>query len=74
VNLTGIVERSGGLDSEMDWAKVLSIGEQQRLAFARVLLCEPRYAMLDEATARSIADNEERLYANWPRRAPRRSA
>ncbi len=62
VNLTGIVERSGGLDSEMDWAKVLSIGEQQRLAFARVLLCEPRYAMLDEATSALDADNEERLY------------
>jgi len=62
VNLTGVVERFGGLVAEMDWAKVLSIGEQQRLAFARVLLCEPRYAMLDEATSALDADNEERLY------------
>ncbi|MFO0232154.1 MAG: ATP-binding cassette domain-containing protein, partial [Burkholderiales bacterium] len=54
--------RRGGLDAAQDGAKVLSIGEQQRLAFARVLLAEPRYAMLDEATSALDAANEERLY------------
>ena len=62
VNLGALAERLGGLDAEQDWAKVLSIGEQQRLAFARVLLAEPRYAMLDEATSALDAANEERLY------------
>jgi putative ATP-binding cassette transporter len=62
VNLGTLAERLGGLDAEHDWAKVLSIGEQQRLAFARVLLAEPRYAMLDEATSALDAANEENLY------------
>lgn len=62
VNLSELLERFGGLDAQLDWAKVLSIGEQQRLAFARVLLAEPRYAMLDESTSALDADNEEMLY------------
>ena len=62
VNLGALADRLGGLDADHDWAKVLSIGEQQRLAFARVLLAEPRYAMLDEATSALDAANEERLY------------
>lgn len=62
VNLSGLAARVGGLDIEMDWAKLLSIGEQQRLAFARVLLAEPRYVMLDEATSALDADNEDNLY------------
>jgi putative ATP-binding cassette transporter len=41
---------------------VLSVGEQQRLAFARLLLSQPRYAMLDEATSALDIDNEESLY------------
>jgi putative ATP-binding cassette transporter len=62
VNLGGLVQRLGGLDADHDWAKVLSVGEQQRLAFARVLLAEPRYAMLDEATSALDAANEVNLY------------
>lgn len=62
VNLPDVAERFGGLDAERDWEKVLSIGEQQRLAFARVLITRPRYAMLDEATSALDAANEESLY------------
>ncbi|HWS74508.1 MAG TPA: ABC transporter ATP-binding protein/permease [Quisquiliibacterium sp.] len=62
VNLGDVASRFGGLDAELDWAKVLSVGEQQRLAFARVLLGEPRYAMLDEATSALDVANEEGLY------------
>jgi len=62
VNLRYVAERCGSLDSEMDWAKVLSVGEQQRLAVARVLLTKPRFAMLDEATSALDVANEERLY------------
>lgn len=62
VNLPNIVGRFGGLDAELDWGKVLSVGEQQRLAIARVLLAKPRYAMLDEATSALDIGNEEGLY------------
>lgn len=60
--LPDLAERFGGLDAERDWEKVLSIGEQQRLAFARALLARPRYVMLDEATSALDPTNEERLY------------
>lgn len=62
VNLPDIAERFGGLDATLDWAKVLSVGEQQRVAFARVLLSKPRYAILDEATSALDNDNEDSLY------------
>jgi putative ATP-binding cassette transporter len=39
------------LDEELDWAKILSPGEQQRIAFARVLLAQPKAVFLDEATS-----------------------
>ena len=62
VNLPRLAEQFGGLDAEADWPNVLSIGEQQRLAFARVLIAKPRYVMLDEATSALDVANEERLY------------
>ena len=62
VNLPDVAQRFGGLDADLEWGKVLSVGEQQRLAFARVLLAEPHYVMLDEATSALDAANEENLY------------
>lgn len=62
VNLPDIALQFGGLDAELDWAKVLSVGEQQRVAFARVLLAAPRFALLDEATSAMDVSNEDRLY------------
>jgi vitamin B12/bleomycin/antimicrobial peptide transport system ATP-binding/permease protein len=39
------------LDEVQDWAKVLSPGEQQRIAFARLLAIKPKAVFLDEATS-----------------------
>lgn len=62
VNLPKLIERCGGLDIDADWGKLLSLGEQQRLAFARVLLAEKPYVILDEATSALDEKNEAALY------------
>ncbi len=50
------------LDEEQDWAKVLSPGEQQRVAFARILLTKPKAVFLDEATSALDEGLEFALY------------
>ena len=50
------------LDEVQDWAKVLSPGEQQRIAFARVLLIKPKVVFLDEATSALDEGLEFMLY------------
>ncbi len=62
VNLEDLSERFGGLETEADWGKILSLGEQQRVAFARALLAKPRFIILDEATSALDSKNEEMLY------------
>ena len=63
VNLSDVFARvKDDLDSEVDWTNILSIGEQQRVAFARVLLRKPRFVFLDEATSALDEENEERMY------------
>jgi vitamin B12/bleomycin/antimicrobial peptide transport system ATP-binding/permease protein len=53
---------AGRLDDDRDWAKVLSPGEQQRIAFARVLLTKPQAVFLDEATSALDEGLEFALY------------
>jgi putative ATP-binding cassette transporter len=67
VNLADLPERVGGFDAELDWGHLLSLGEQQRLAFARLLLSRPAYAILDEATSALDAANEALLYRELQR-------
>ena len=62
VNLADLAKRFGGFDTQQDWAAILSLGEQQRLTFARLFLNKPNYAILDEATSALDIQNEERLY------------
>jgi len=45
-----------------EWGDVLSLGEQQRLTFARLLLNQPAFAILDEATSALDLANEAQLY------------
>lgn len=53
---------ASALDYVADWSGILSLGEQQRLAFARLLLAAPRLALLDEATSALDTKNEGILY------------
>jgi len=53
---------AGRLDEVADWAKVLSPGEQQRVAFARILLTKPKVVFLDEASSALDAGLETMLY------------
>jgi putative ATP-binding cassette transporter len=62
VNLQHLLTRVGGFDAEVYWENILSLGEQQRLAFARVLVTRPRYIILDEATSALDLTNEANLY------------
>jgi putative ATP-binding cassette transporter len=62
VHLPRLAERVGGLDAVRDWEKLLSVGEQQRLAFGRVLVHEPSIVILDEATSALDSGNEASLY------------
>ena len=52
----------GGLSVIRDWATELSLGEQQRLAFARLIVDPPKLAILDEASSALDLDSEERMY------------
>ncbi|MBX9671131.1 MAG: ABC transporter ATP-binding protein/permease [Candidatus Obscuribacterales bacterium] len=65
VNLDGLIEKfakDGGLDAIKVWSDVLSPGERQRLAFARLVLNKPKYAILDEASSALDPANEALLY------------
>lgn len=59
VGLGGFATR---LDERDNWAQRLSLGEQQRLSFARVLLNEPELLFLDEATSALDEPSEARFY------------
>ncbi|MEH1971820.1 MAG: ATP-binding cassette domain-containing protein [Nostoc sp.] len=62
VNLQNLLSRVDGFDTEVPWENILSIGEQQRLAFARLLVTHPSFTILDEATSALDLKNEASLY------------
>jgi len=67
VGLPGLVPR---LAEEAHWNRMLSVGEQQRLAIARALLQAPDYLLLDEATAALDEPSEAMLYRLLQERLP----
>jgi putative ATP-binding cassette transporter len=58
----GLPQLAGRLDEEQHWAQMLSPGEQQRVAFARIFLHRPHWVFLDEATSSLDEASEARLY------------
>eukprot|EP00903_Cladosiphon_okamuranus_P008953 g8567.t2 len=63
VQLGYLSSRFGGLGTNRDWQDELSLGEQQRLAFSRLLTNSPSMVFLDEATSALDEQNEAKLYA-----------
>ncbi|WP_110955620.1 ABC transporter ATP-binding protein/permease [Anaerosinus massiliensis] len=51
------------LEEVGDWGKFLSLGEQQRVAFVRILLAQPQWIFLDEATSALDDDNQALMYS-----------
>lgn len=68
IDLSELASRAGdgdrvkGLHSVLDWSNTLSLGEQQRLAFGRVLVNSPRFVILDEATSALDMVAEAKMY------------
>lgn len=62
VGLGETLARIGGFQSVLDWPNFLSTGEQQRVAFARLILAQPEYVFLDEATTAIDRKSEAKLY------------
>jgi len=60
VSLKHLTER---MNEEERWDRVLSLGEQQRMAFARLLLHKPAWVFMDEATAALDEENQDAMMA-----------
>jgi putative ATP-binding cassette transporter len=70
LEVVGLGHFISSLQETNDWARVLSLGEQQRIAIARTLLTKPRWLILDEATSAMDEVSEAHLYRLLKERLP----
>lgn len=68
VKLDFLVEREGGFNTERNWIDVLSGGEKQRMAIARLYYHNPDFAILDECSSAVSVDAEDVIYTEAKRR------
>jgi putative ATP-binding cassette transporter len=70
---TGLRDFADRLDEEERWDRLMSLGQQQRLAFARVVLHRPAWVFLDEATAALDEENQTRVMSIFDKELPETS-
>lgn len=63
VELDYLLEREYDLNSVLDWQEMLSGGEKQRIAIARLIYNRPLFAILDECTSAVSMDVEQSIYS-----------
>lgn len=68
VKLDFLVAREGGFNTERNWIDVLSGGEKQRMAIARLYYHKPDFAILDECTSAVSVDAEDVIYTEAKKR------
>ena len=73
LRMVGMEKVISQLDVTDDWSRILSLGEQQRIAFARVLLVKPQWVFLDEATSALDEPREQAMYELLRRELPETS-
>ncbi|MBV1799530.1 ABC transporter ATP-binding protein/permease [Siccirubricoccus sp. G192] len=66
----GLPHLASRLQEEERWDRILSLGEQQRLAFTRLLLHKPRWVFMDEATAALDEENQDVMMRLFPEELP----
>lgn len=71
LNDAGIPELRHRLHETEDWARLLSLGEQQRIAIARVLIQEPDWLLMDESTSGLDENTENDMYMMLSKALPR---
>ena len=69
----GLADLTNRLDDVDDWSRILSLGEQQRIAFIRILLFKPQMVFLDESTSAMDEDMEAHSYDTLKAQLPEMS-
>lgn len=71
LQMVDMEQLAGRLDEVDDWSRILSLGEQQRLAFLRIFLFKPELLFLDESTSALDETREKLVYEMLKERLPK---